>query len=90
MVLAGDFCFLKGEMAVFTSCSSSGTTSFALLVSKRKEHGLETWALFIDLFRAFDHFAKVLRRLHFGAKVKVKIGEEDSELDSTIGVRQGS
>jgi hypothetical protein len=29
-------------------------------------------------------------RLHFGAKVKFKIGEEDSEVDSTIGVRKGS
>ena len=77
-------------------------------LSKRKEHGLETWALFIDLVKAFDtvprealfavlrrfglpdHFVKVVMRLHFGAKVKVKIGEEDSEVDSTIGVRQGS
>jgi len=75
---------------------------------KRKEHGLETWALFIDLVKAFDsvpretlfavlrrygmpdHFVKVLIRLHCGAKVKVKIGEVDSEIDSTIGVRQGS
>jgi hypothetical protein len=37
-----------------------------------------------------DHFVEVLMRLHFGAKVKVKIGKEDSEVDSTIGVRQGS
>ena len=77
-------------------------------LSKRKEHGLETWALFIDLVKAFDsvprealfavlrrygmpdHFVKVLIRLHYGAKVKVKIGEVDSEIDSTIGVRQGS
>jgi hypothetical protein len=29
-------------------------------------------------------------RLNFGAKIKVKIGEEDSEVDSTIGARQGS
>jgi len=34
-----------------------------------------------------DHFAKVVMRLHFGAKAKVKIGEEDSEVDSTTGVR---
>ena len=30
IVLAGDFCFLKGEMAVCTSCSSAGTTPFAI------------------------------------------------------------
>ena len=36
------------------------------------------------------HFLKVLMRLHFGAKAKVKNGEDDSEVDSTIGVRQGS
>ena len=35
-----------------------------------------------------DHFVKVLIRLHYGAKVKVKIGEVDSEIDSTIGVRR--
>jgi len=37
-----------------------------------------------------DHFVKVLIRLHYGSKVKVKIGEVTSEIDSTIGVRQGS
>ena len=75
---------------------------------KRKEHGLETYALFIDLVKAFDtvprdalfrvlrrfgmpdHFVDIVIRLHFGAKVKVKIGEVDSEIDSSIGVRQGS
>jgi len=77
-------------------------------LSKRKEHGLETWALFIDLMKAFDlvpqvalfavlrrysmpdYFVKVLIRLHYGAQIKVKIDEVDSEIDSTIGVRQGS
>jgi hypothetical protein len=76
--------------------------------NKRKEHGLDTWALFIDLAKAFDtvprealfavlrwfglpdHFVKAVMRLHFGAKVKVKVGEEESEVDSTIGIRQGS
>ena len=70
-------------------------------LSKRKEHGLETWALFIDLVKAFDsvprdalfavlrrygmpdHFVKVLIRLHYGAKVKVNIGDVDSEINST-------
>ena len=37
-------------------------------LSKRKEHGLETWALFIDLVKAFDSVPRealfaVLRRL---------------------------
>ena len=36
-----------------------------------------------------DDFEELVR-LHYGAKVKVKIGEVDSEIDSTIGVRQGS
>jgi hypothetical protein len=35
------------------------------------------------------HFVKVVMRLHYGAKFKVKIGEEGSEVDSTIGVQQG-
>jgi len=74
-------------------------------LSKRKEHGLETWARFVDLVKAFDsvsretlfavlrrfglpdHFVKVLIRLHYGAKVKIEIGEVDSEIKSTIGVR---
>ena len=65
-------------------------------LSKRKEHGLESWALFIDLVKAFDtiprgalfavmrlyglpdHFIRIALRLHIGAKVKVKIGEEES------------
>jgi hypothetical protein len=60
-------------------------------LSKPKEHGLKTWALFIDLAKAFetalrealfavlrrfglpDHFTKVVMRLHFEVKVKVKI-----------------
>ena len=38
-----------------------------------------------------DHFVKeVSIRLRYGAKIKVKFGEVDSEIDSTIGVRQGS
>ena len=37
-----------------------------------------------------DHFVKVLIRLHYGEKVEVKIGDVDSEINSTIGVRQGS
>jgi hypothetical protein len=77
-------------------------------LSERKEHGLETWALFIELVKAFDtvpretlfadqrrfvrpgHSAEVVMRLHCGAKIKVKICDEDSEVDSTTGVRQGS
>jgi hypothetical protein len=37
-----------------------------------------------------DHFVKVMMRLHFGAKIKVKISEGDSEMDSAIDVWQGS
>ena len=75
---------------------------------KRKEHGLETWALFIDLVKAFDtvprealfailrrfglpdHFVNIVIRLHENALINVKIGEDDSEVESSIGVRQGS
>ena len=77
-------------------------------LQKRKEHNLETWALFIDLVKAFDsvprealfavlrrfglpdHFVNVAIRLHENAKIKVKVGDVESELDSSIGVRQGS
>jgi hypothetical protein len=82
------------------------TTSIGL--HKRKEHGLETWELFIDLVKAFDtvprealfailrrfglpdHFASILICLHQNALINVKIGEDDSEVESSIGVRQGS
>ena len=31
-----------------------------------------------------DHIVKVLIRLHYGAEVKVKIGEVDSEIESSL------
>ena len=37
-----------------------------------------------------DHFINLAIRLHKGAKIKVKIGDVDHEIDSSIGVRQGS
>ena len=37
-----------------------------------------------------DHFVNVVIRLHEKAKIKVKVGEVESELESSIGVRQGS
>ena len=75
---------------------------------KRREHGLETWALFIDLVKAFDtvprealfavlrrfgipdHFVNVIIRLHENAVIKVKIGSVEEQIESSIGVRQGS
>ena len=75
---------------------------------KRREHGLETWALFIDLVKAFDtvprkalfavlrrfgipdHFVNVIIRLHENAVMKVKIGSFEEQVESSIGVRQGS
>ena len=77
-------------------------------LQKRKEHNLETWALFIDLVKAFDtvprealfailrrfglpdHFVNIVIRLHENAKIKVKFESVDSELESSVGVRQGS
>ena len=82
--------------------------SVGIGLNKRKEHGLETWALYIDLVKAFDsvprealfmilrrfgfpdHFVNIIIRLHSEAKIKVKIGDVDTEMDSSIGVRQGS
>ena len=37
-----------------------------------------------------DHFVNVVIRLHEKAKIKVKVGEVESEMESSIGVRQGS
>ncbi len=82
------------------------TTSVGL--HKRTEHGLETWALFIGLVKAFDtvprgalfaklrrfglldHFANIVIGLHENALVNIKIGKDDSEVESSIGIRQGS
>ena len=49
-------------------------------------------ALFAVLRRSGlpDHFINLAIRLHKGAKIKVKIGDVDHEIDSSIGVRQGS
>ncbi len=75
---------------------------------KRKEHGLETWALFIDLVKVFDtvprkalfcntlslqfvwSFINIAIRLHENALINVKIVEDSFEVESSIGVRQGS
>ena len=77
-------------------------------LQKRKEHGLATWVLFIDLVKAFDtvirevafavlrkfgfpdHFIHIVIRLHSNASVKFKVGDVDTTVPSSIGVRQGS
>ncbi len=71
---------------------------------KRKEDGLDTWALFTDLAKAFDTVPRealfeILRRfgspnlfvntvncLHENNLINVKIGEGDSEEESSISV----
>jgi hypothetical protein len=85
-----------------------GLFNASVSLQKRKEHNLETWALYIDLVKAFDgvsrealwivmrkfglpdHFINLVIRLHTGATIKLKIGDIDSDIPSTIGVRQGS
>ena len=37
-----------------------------------------------------DHFVNIDIRLHENARIKVKVGDVESELESSIGVRQGS
>jgi hypothetical protein len=37
-----------------------------------------------------NHFVNIIIRLHKNAKIKVKIGSVDFEIESFIGVRQGS
>jgi hypothetical protein len=85
-----------------------GSFSTSLAMQKRKEHGLATWAVFIDLVKAFDtvnrdaafavlrkfglpdHFIHIVIRLHTNASIKFKVGEVDTAVPSSIGVRQGS
>ncbi len=49
-------------------------------------------ALFVILrrFGLPDHFVSIVIRLHENALINVKINEDDSEVKSYIGVRQGS
>jgi hypothetical protein len=37
-----------------------------------------------------NHFVNIIIRLHKNAKIKEKIGSVDSEIESSIGVQQGS
>ena len=85
-----------------------GSFSTNIGLQKRKEHNLPTWALFIDLVKAFDtvsrealfqilakfgmpnHFINIIIRLHTGAIIKYKHGDEEIRVPSIIGVRQGS
>jgi hypothetical protein len=85
-----------------------GHWSVSVALQKRKEHNLPTWALYVDLIKAFDtvvrdavfavmrkfglpdHFINILIRLHDDATIAVKIGDIESVINSTIGVRQGS
>jgi hypothetical protein len=79
-----------------------------MILRKRREHSQETWALFIDLVKAFDtvphkalfavlrrcgvpdHCLNIIIRLHDRAKLVADFAGEDSTIDVTIGVRQGS
>ena len=85
-----------------------GSFTVNMILRKRREHNMETWALFIDLVKAFDtvphralfavlrrygvpdHCLNIIIRLHDRAKLIVEIAGEDSTIDVTIGVRQGS
>ncbi len=80
-----------------------GLFATSIGLQKRKERNLETWALLIDLVKAFDsvprealfavlrrfglsdHFVNIVIRLHEHARIKVKVGNVESELDSSIG-----
>jgi hypothetical protein len=96
-------CGFRGERGTI-----DGLWNIAVALAKRKEHNLETWALYVDLVKAFDsvsrealfavlrkfglpdHFINLVARLHTGVTIKLKLGDDDVEISSTIGVRQGS
>ena len=49
--------------------------------------------LLFQILRKFgmpDHFVNLVIRLHTNCKIKFKVGHVNSEVDSDIGVRQGS
>ena len=72
---------------------------FAVMMGlkKRQEHGLGSYSAYVEalweVLRKFgmpDHFVNMLVRLHAGAVINVKIGEEGTAVDSSIGVQQGT
>ena len=114
-VMVGRFQTVLKEEGLEEQCGFMGGRGTAdgffavyMALHKRKEHNLETWALFIDLVKAFDsvprgalwailskfgfphHFINLVVRLHTNAKVEFTIGDTESEVESLIGVRQGS
>ena len=85
-----------------------GSFTVNMILRKRREYNMETWAPLIDLVKAFDtiphralfavlrrygvpdHCLNIIIRLQDRAKLTVEIAGEDSNIDITIGVRQGS
>jgi exonuclease III len=85
-----------------------GIFNTMMALQKRKSTGLGTYAVFIDLVKAFDsisrkalftilrrygvpdHFLNILIRLHKGASFTIDLNGDKVEVDSNIGVRQGS
>jgi hypothetical protein len=86
---------------------SDGIFTLKTAMAKRKEYNLETWALFIDLVKAFDtvpreglfqvlskfgvpdHLINLIKSLHTGFEVKLKVGKVDVQFPSSTGVKQG-
>lgn len=67
--------------------------TFCLFIDLQKAFDSVPRALLFKILRRFglpEHFVNIVIRLHEGAKIKLKIGETEKDIASTIGVRQGS
>jgi hypothetical protein len=67
--------------------------TFCLFIDLQKAFYSVPRAALFEVLRRFglpDHFVNIVIRLHEGAKIKLKIGETEKDIASTIGVRQGS
>jgi hypothetical protein len=67
--------------------------TFCLFIDLQKAFDSVPRASLFKVLRRFGlpaHFVNIVIRLHEGAKIKLKIGEAEKDIASTIGVRQGS
>ena len=84
-----------------------GLFGLKVALHKRKEHGLSSWVVYVDLIKAFDSVSResmykvlsklgvpenlvdLIIRLHTNCIVKIRAGDSDVTVESTVGVKQG-
>ena len=70
-----------------------GLATWALFIGLMIAFDTVPRELLFQILRKFgmpDHFVNIVIRHHTSCKIKFKVGDVDTEVDSKIGVRQGS